>query len=151
MQSIVNSVSECVDNFAPLRVCSGKDPYTKRNKLFQTWVEKPSKSNHDEYKSFRNKVCFKIREAKKQDNIRKLGINPTARAKFWNLKTQKNNDQQPYELPDLEKLKKLSVTIGTTLSSRLPQTVYLSGILIVTKLCLWNPLESSKLQVSSKH
>ena len=112
VQSIVNSVSESVDKFAPLRVCSGKEPsnqwitnkikkaITKRNKLFQTWVKKPSKSNHDHYKSFKNKVCSMIREAKKQDNIRKLGINPTARAIYRNLKTQKNDDQHSYELPE---------------------------------------------------
>ena len=76
----------------------------------------------------------RIREAKKQVNIRKLG---TARAIYRNLKTQKNNNQQPNELSDIEKLNESFVTIGSTLSSRLPQTAYLSG--------------SSKLQVSSKH
>ena len=92
MESIVKSVSECVDKFAPLPVSSGKEPsnqwinykiknaITKRKKLFQIWVEKPTKSNHDDYKSFRNKVCSMIREAKKQDNLNKLGVNPTARA-----------------------------------------------------------------------
>ena len=150
VQSIVNSVSECVDKFAPLRVCSGKEPsnqwiannikkaITKRNKLFQTWVEKPSKSNHD-YKSFRNKVCSMIREAKKQNNIRKLGINPTARAVYRVLKTQKNNDQQPNELPDLKKLNEFFVTIGTTLSSRLPQTAYFSGSFNCEKTLLMEP------------
>ena len=99
MESIVKSVSECVDKFAPLRVSSGKEPsnqwinnkirnaITKRNKLSQIWVEKPTKSNHDNYKSFRNKVCLMIREAKKQDNFRKLGVNPTARAIYRTLKT----------------------------------------------------------------
>ena len=55
VESIVKSVSECVDKFAPLRVSSGKEPsnqwinnkiknaITKRNKLFQIWVEKPKK------------------------------------------------------------------------------------------------------------
>ena len=139
VESIVNSVIECVDKFAPLRVCSAKETpnqwitnkiknaITKRDKLFETWVEKPTKSNHDDYKSFRNKVCSMIREAKKQDNFRKLGVNPTARAIYRTLKTQKNNDQQPNELPDLEKLNEFFVTIGSSLSSRLPQSAYLSG------------------------
>ena len=83
---------------------SKKKAITKRNKLLQTWVEKPSKSNHDDYKSYRNNVCAIIREAKKQDNIRKFGINPTARALYRKLKSHKNLDQQPHELPDLEKL-----------------------------------------------
>ena len=60
VQFIVNSVRECVDKFSPLRFCSVKESsnhwitnkiknaITKRNKLFQTWVEKPSKSNHDD-------------------------------------------------------------------------------------------------------
>ena len=92
-----------------------------------------------------------IREAKKQDNFKKLGINSTARAKYRTLKTQKHNDQQPNDFPDLEMLNELIVlTIGSTLSSRLPQTAYISGPLIVTKLCLWNPLKGSKLRVSSK-
>ena len=89
-----------------------------------------------------------IREAKKQDNIRKLGINLTARAVYRKLKTQKNNDQQPNELPDFEKLNEFFVTIGTTLSSRLHKQRIFRGPLIVTKLCLWTPLENSKLQVS---
>ena len=139
VESIVKSVSECVDKFAPLRVSSGEEPsnqwinnkiknaITKRNKLFPIWVEKPTKSNHDNYKSFRNKVCLMIREAKKQDNFRKLGVNPTARAIYRTLKTQKNNDQQPKELPDLEKLNEFFVNVGSVLSSRLPQTAYSSG------------------------
>ena len=92
-----------------------------------------------------------IREAKKQDNFRKLGINPTARAKYRSSKTQKNNDQQPNELSDLEKLNEFFETIGSTLSSRLPHTAYLSGSFNCEKLCLKNPLGSLKLQVSSKH
>ena len=139
VESIVKSVSEYVDKFAPLGVSSGKEPsnqwnnnkiknaITKRNKLFQIWVEKPTKSNHDNYKSFRNKVCLMIREAKKQDNFRKLGVNPTARAICRTLKTQKNNDQHPKELPDLEKLNEFFVNVGSVLSSRLPQTAYCSG------------------------
>ena len=55
---------------------------TKRNKLFQTWVEKPTKRNHDDYKSFKNEVSSIIREAKKQDNFRKPNVNPTARATY---------------------------------------------------------------------
>ena len=55
VESIVKSVSEYVDKFAPLRVSSGKEQsnqwinnkiknaITKRNKLFQIWVEKPTK------------------------------------------------------------------------------------------------------------
>ena len=118
VESFVKSVSECVETFEPLRVSSGKEPsiqwinnkisnaITKRNKLSQIWVEKPTKSNHDDYKSFGIKVCSMIREAKKQDNFRKLGVNPTARAVYRTLKLRKtkNNDQQPNELPDLEKL-----------------------------------------------
>ena len=92
MQSIVNYVRECVEKIEPLRVCSVKEPFhqgitnkikkamTKHNKLFQTWVEKPSKSNHHDYRPFRNKVCSMIREAMEQDNSVKRGINPTARA-----------------------------------------------------------------------
>ena len=108
VESIVKSVSECVDKFAPLRISSGKEPsnqwiinkiknaITKRNKLFQIWVEKSTKSNHDDYKSFRNKVCSMIREAKKQDNFRKLSVNPTARAVYWTLKTlQGRNFDKP--------------------------------------------------------
>ena len=56
VESIVKSVSECVDKFAPLRVSSGKEPsnqwtnnkiknaITERYKLFQIWVEKPTKT-----------------------------------------------------------------------------------------------------------
>ena len=126
VESIVKSISECADKVAPLRVSSGKEPsnqwinnkiknaITKRNKLdlFQIWVEKPTKSNHDEYKSFRNKVCSMIREAKKQDNFRKLGVNPTARAIYRTSKTQKNKDQQPNELLNLEKFNEFSVNVG---------------------------------------
>ena len=68
-----------------------------------------------------------IREVEKQDNFRKLGINPTARTIYRTSKTQKNIDQQPDELPDLEKLNEFFVTIGSTLSSRLPQTACLSA------------------------
>ena len=113
-----------------------KNAITKLNKLFQIWVEKPIKSNHDNCKSFRNKVCLMIREAKKQNNFRKLGVNPTARAIFRTLKTQKNNDQQPKELPDLEKLNEFFVNVRSVLSTRLQQTAYSSGPSIVTKLCL---------------
>ena len=151
MESIVNSVSECVDKFAPLRVSSVKEPsnqwinnkiknaVTKRNKLFQTWVENPTKSNHDDYKSFRNKVCSMIREAKKQDNFKKLGVNPTARAIYRTLKTQKTNDRQPNELPDLEKLNEFFVNIGSILSSRLPQTAYNSGSFNCDKTLFMEP------------
>ena len=63
----------------------------------------------------------------KQENFRKLGVTPTARAIYSTLKTQKNNDQQPNELPDLEKLNTFFVNVGSVLSSRLPQTAYSSG------------------------
>ena len=59
VEPIVKPVRECVDKFAPLGVSSGKksnqwinnkikNAITKRNELFQTWVEKPTKSNHDD-------------------------------------------------------------------------------------------------------
>ena len=81
-----------------------------------------------------------IREAKKQDNIRKLAINPTARALYRNLKVQKNNDQQPNELPELVKLNEFFVTIGTTLSCRLPQTANLSASFNCDKILSMEPI-----------
>ena len=50
-------------------------------------LKSQTKSNHDDYKSFRNEVCSMIREAKKQDNFRSFGVNPIVRAIYRTLKT----------------------------------------------------------------
>ena len=55
------------------------------------------------------------------------------------MKTQKNNDQQPNELPDLEKLNEFVVNDGSVLSSRLPQTAYSSGSFNCDKTLLMEP------------
>ena len=65
---------------------------------------------------------------RKRDNFRKLGIHLTARTTYRTLETQKNNNQQPNELPS-EKLIEFFVSIGSTLPSRQPQTAYLSASL----------------------
>ena len=80
-----------------------------------------------------------FREAEKQDNFRKLGVNPTSRASYRSLKTQKNHDQQSNELPDLEKLNEFFVNDGSTLSSRLPQTAHSSGSFNCDKTLFMGP------------
>ena len=88
-----------------------------------------------------------IREAKKQDNFRKFGVIPTARAIYRTLKTQKNKDQQLNELPDLEKLNEIFVNVGSVLSSRLPQTAYSSGSFNCDKTLFMEP--TGELEVAS--
>ena len=55
------------------------------------------------------------------------------------FKTQKNKDQQPNELPGLEKLNEFFVYVGSVLSSRLPQTAYSSGSFNCDKTLFMEP------------
>ena len=68
-----------------------KNAITRRNKLFEKWINIPSIENQKKYKPIRNKVSALIREAKKEVNYRKIGKDPSAKCIYRTLKAIKYN------------------------------------------------------------
>ena len=129
---IADSIIESVNKFAPEQchhpinnsdswiTNSLKNAINKRDKLFQKWVSTPTDENHRSYKKLRNNVTAINRKAKRDDNFKKLGSNPTAKPIYRTLKTHKNEVVGFQEYPELNSLNKHSATIGSRLSSKLP-------------------------------
>ena len=90
------------------------------DKLFQKRVSNPTDDSHRLYKKPRNNVPAILRKAKRNDNYKKLGSNPTAKTKYRTLKTQKNEVVWFHDYPELNSLNKLFAIIGSRLSSKLP-------------------------------
>ena len=130
--SIADSIIESVNKFAPEKchhpinnsdtwiTNSVKNAINKRDKLFQKWVSNPSDENHRLYKTQRNNVTAIIRKAKRDDNFKKLGSNPTAKSIYRTLKTHKNEVLGLQDYPELNSLNKHFATIGSRLPSKLP-------------------------------
>ena len=55
---------------------NNKNALFKRDQLYQRWIDNPCNDGRTNYKSYRNKVLRMIREAKRNDTFKKLGINP---------------------------------------------------------------------------
>ena len=91
VESIIKSVRECIDKHAPdkMKPISEstddwitnkiKNAITRRNTLFEKWINNPSTENQEKYKTIRNKVSALIREAKKEVNYSKIGKDPSAK------------------------------------------------------------------------
>ena len=56
-----------------------KNAITRRNTLFEKWVNNPSTENQEKYKTIRNKVSALIGEANEEVNYRKYGKDPSAK------------------------------------------------------------------------
>ena len=83
-------------------------------------MSNPTVVNHRLYKTQRNNVTANIRKAKRDDNFKKLGSNPTAKTIYRTLKTHKNEVVGFQDYPELNSLNKHFATIGSRLSSKLP-------------------------------
>ena len=130
--AIADSIMESVDKFAPeqchqpTKISDGwitnhvKKAIIKRDKLFQKWVCNPTDENHLLYKKQRNNVTTIIRKAKRENNLKKLGSNPTANTKYRTSKSNKKEETKFQGYPDLDSLNKHFATIGSHLSSKLP-------------------------------
>ena len=79
--SITKSVRECLDKRAPEKVkpisestkdwitIEIKNAITRRNTLFEKWINNPSIEQQKKYKTIRNRVSALIREAKKRSKL----------------------------------------------------------------------------------
>ena len=76
-------------------------------------MSNPSDENHRLYKTQRNNVTAIIRKAKRDDNFKKLGSNPTAKSIYRTLKTHKNEVLGLQDYPELNSLNKHFATIGS--------------------------------------
>lgn len=132
VQNISKTTMECVDRFAPLTTVKikqysndwitnkVKNAITKRNKLFQLWVQSPTQNNKNIYKRQRNVVTSLIRNAKRECNYKKLGENPSSKTIYSTLKYQLAKDEHKNVIPDIEELNEYFTTIGQVLSSQVP-------------------------------
>ena len=126
--SIADSIIESVNKFAREQchlsinnsdswITNGvKNAINKRDKFFQKWVSNATDENHL-YKKQRNNVTAIVRKAKRDDNFKKLGSNPTAKTIYRTLKTHKNEVVGFQDDPELNSLNKHFATIGSRLSS----------------------------------
>ena len=74
--------------------------------MFQKWVSNPTDENHRLYKKQRNNVTAIIRKAKRDDNFKKLGSNPTAKTIYRALKTHKKEVVGFQDYPERNNLNK---------------------------------------------
>ena len=123
------SIMECVNKFAPKQPIlrnndkqwitnSIKNALCKRDELYQKYIDNPCDDNKNKYKSYRNKVTHMIREAKRNDNFKKLGKNPDSKTIYETL-GMKKLQQQNSNLPDLEVMNEYFANIGSKLSSKM--------------------------------
>ena len=97
-----------------------KHAITKRNTLFEKWMNNLSTENQEKYKTIRNKVSALIREAKKEVNYRKIGKDPSAKGIFRTLKPIKCDQESSPPVIDPDIMNDFFVSIGPKLSSKLP-------------------------------
>ena len=93
---------------------------TKRNKLFRKWTVSSTDDNEEKYKNQRNKVPARIKKAKRESNLQKLGNNPNAKTLYRNLKSHKRKDQIAEVTPDSKTLNEFFTTIGSKLADSVP-------------------------------
>ena len=132
LESIIKSVRECIDKHAPEKMKpisestndwitnKFKNAITRRNTLFQKWINNPSTENREKYKTIRNKVSVLIRDAKKEVNYRKIGKDPSAKCIYRTLKAIKCNQESSPPVIDPDIMNDFFVSIGPMLSSKLP-------------------------------
>ena len=96
-----------------------KNAITRRNKLFEKWINIPSTENQKKYKTIRKKVSALVREAKKEVNYRKIGKDPSAKCIYRTLKAIKCNQESSSPVIDPDIMNDFFVSIGPMLSSKL--------------------------------
>ena len=149
LSEVVNCIMFCVNKCAPMKVFKKRRQQTwatnrvknlinQRDKAFEKWIKEPSVMNRNQLKSLRNKVTDEIRKAKKDFSYKLLGENPSASRIYKTLKYQKSATQPTNKIPGVEALNDYFTQIGPTLSSKLPNLVYLSTIPRVTKTMVFN-------------
>ena len=118
-----------------------KNAITRRNTLFEKWINNPSTENHTKYKTVRNKVSALIREAKKEVNHRKIGKDPSAKCIYRTLKVIKCNQESspPAIAPDIMNV--FFVSIGPMLSSKMPVVDHNINITRVSKTMFLQPTD----------
>ena len=72
--------------------------------MYQNCIDNPCDDHKKKYKSHWNEVTPLIREAKRNDNIKKLGKNPDSKT-IYKLLGIKKRQQQVSNLPDIEVMK----------------------------------------------
>ena len=97
-----------------------KNAITRRNTLFEKWINNPSTENQEKYKTIRNKVSALIREAKKEVNYCKIEKDPSAKCIYRTLKAIKCNQESSLLVMDSDIMNDFFVSIGPMLSSKLP-------------------------------
>ena len=146
---IIDCIINCLDRFAPEKPPSEKkhSPWInnkiknriqKRNLLFQKWIKDPSEQNRQALKNLRNEIRGLIRNAKREQNFKELGSNPSSKTIYKKLKYKNVQKQQVHGSLDANKMNKHFATIGQTLSSNIPHTDFTSNIKTVENSMVLN-------------
>ena len=153
VESIIKSVRECIDKHEPEKVkpvsestndwitYKFKNAITRRNTLFEKWINNPSTENQEKYKTIGNKVSALIREAKKEVNYRKIGKDPSARCIYRTLKAINCNQESSPPVIDPDIMLEFFVSIGLMLSSMLPVVDIYINITRVSKTMFLQPTD----------
>ena len=87
---------------------------TKRNQLFQKWLDKPCKAKRNQYEKNRSRVTKKIRDAERENDFKLLGDNPSADKIYHKLKIPRAKSQPSSKTPDNNTLNEHFTNIGPT-------------------------------------
>ena len=132
VELLAKTIMECIEKFAPEKnIAQNKRPtewitnqikraITKRDKLFQKWINDPNETNRSAYRKQRNEVTQKIRAAKRDANLKRLGHQPTPKTIYNTLKQQKRQERSIPQTPSSEILNNYFTSIGPALSSEIP-------------------------------
>ena len=94
-----------------------KNAITRRNILFENWINNHSTENQKKYKTIRNEVSALIRKAKKEKIYRKIGKDPSAKCIYRTLKAIKCSQESIPLVIDPDIMNEFLVSIGPMLSS----------------------------------
>ena len=139
VENIIYCILECVDRFAPERTMKRKkhgswitnqikNSIKKRDNLFQNWIKNPTNENHLAFKKVRNQIRSMIRNAKREQNFKELGENPSTKLTYKKLKGRSNYQNNTTDILDVENINKYFSGVGKLLSDQLPDSIYRSQI-----------------------
>ena len=156
LSDIISCLLFCVDNCAPIMIFKKRRQQTwvtnrvknlisQRDKAFENWIKEQSIINRNQLKSLRNKVTDEIRKAKKENQYKLLGENPSASRIFKTLKCKKNENQPTNKMQGVEALNEYFTQLGPALSSKPPNLVYVWTIPRMIKTMVVNKATTEEI------
>ena len=130
VELLAKTVKECVEKVAAEKnIALNKRPtewnqikraITKRDELFQKWIEDSNATNRSAYRKQRNEMTQKTRAAKPDANFKKIGHEQFPKRIHNTWKQQKRQQRSIPQTPSSEILNNYFTSIGPTLSAETP-------------------------------